>query len=60
MRQMGNPLTVQWLRRCAFIAKGLSSNPGQGTKITQTCAGCQKSKTEKETNELNCGFELGA
>ena len=29
---------VQWLGLCAFIAKGLGSIPGQGTKIPQADA----------------------
>ena len=32
---LGNSLAVQWLELCTFTAKGLSSTPGQGTKILQ-------------------------
>ena len=32
---LGNSLAVQWLELCTFTAKGLSSIPGQGTKILQ-------------------------
>ena len=37
---------VQWLGLCAFIAEGLGSIPGQGTKIPQA-ARCGKKKRKK-------------
>ena len=45
----GNSLAVQWLGPHAFTAKGLSSIPGQGTKILQaTQLGQKKKKRGKE------------
>ena len=37
-------LVVQWLRFGAFIARGLGSAPGQGTKILQASLWSQKKK----------------
>ena len=43
----GNSLAVQWLRLHAFTAKGMSSIPGQGTKILQAVQYGQKRNKEK-------------
>ena len=40
-------LAVQWLRFGAFIARGLGSVPGQGTKIPQASLCSQKKKKKK-------------
>lgn len=39
---------VQWLGHGAFIAKGLGSGPGQGTKIPQITQPGQKKKKNSE------------
>ena len=45
---MGNSLAVQWLGLCAFIAEGVGSIPGRGTKILQAARCGQKRKKKKE------------
>ena len=40
----GNSLVIQWLRLCAFIAKGIGSTPGWGAKIPQAAQHGQKKK----------------
>ena len=47
----GSSLAVQWLGLCAFTAMGLSSIPGQGTKIPQAewYSPKQKQTTKKNT-----------
>ena len=46
-------LAVQWLRFGAFIARGLGSVPGQGTKIPQASLCSQKKKKILVTRSKN-------
>ena len=43
----GTSLVVQWLGLCAFIAEGLGSIPGWGTKIPQAVQ-CGKKKEKNK------------
>ena len=40
---------VQWFRLCAFTAKGIGSNPGQGAKIPHTI---RLKKKKKKKNDI--------
>ena len=48
----GNSLKVQWLGLHAFIAKGLGSIPGWGTRIPQAVSYDQKKKINKYNKTL--------
>ena len=47
-KRSGNSLAVQWSCLCTLIDKGLSSIPGQGTKISQAMQHGQKEKKKKK------------
>lgn len=49
---LGVCLVVQWLGLGTFIAKGLGSIPGQGTKIPQDTWHGQKLEKKKISGEL--------
>ena len=50
-------LAVQWLRFGAFIARGLGSVPGQGTKIPQASL-CSQKKKKKDFGDQVQEWEL--
>ena len=59
----GNSLAVQWLGLRNFTAEGLSSIPGQGTKIPQAkrCSKTKQNKTPQNKQNKKPGWErLGA
>ena len=45
----GNSLAVQWLGLGAFMARGLGSIPGEGTKILQAAWQGQKKKEKRNS-----------
>ena len=51
---MGNSLAVQWLGLCAFIAEGVGSIPGRGTKILQATWCSPKKKKKKPHGPTDC------
>ena len=55
MKPPENSLVLQWLGFCTFIAEGIGSTPGQGTKIPQASWHDQKKKkkSNKQTKSQN-------
>ena len=55
----GTSLPVQWLRLCTSTAGGMSSIPGQGTKILHAAQrGQEKKKPGHPTKPSPTGYEL--
>ena len=53
----GNSLVVQWLRLCAFTAKGLGSIPGWGTKIPHAVEpGREKKAQDNDCKPQTCSI----
>ena len=56
MKPPENSLVLQWLGFCTFIAEGIGSTPGQGTKIPQASWHDQKKK-KNPTNKQKAKME---
>ena len=55
---MGTSLAIQWLRFCVSNEEGMSSVPGQGTKITHATRR-EQNKTKQNKNTRHCKMKNG-
>ena len=53
---MRNSLVLQWLETLSFHCRGMSSKPGQGTKIPHASWHGQTTKKTKSNNRIYCEF----